>query len=577
MKHGAADYIDKSQLSSQVLERCIRYSLEREKTKNLLIQNRSELVRTQRALKERVDYLRQRERYFRSILANMHEDIFVIGPDRRICDVNRHFVETIKCKRRQIVGRPCYQVLRKADRPCFLNGMRCPMEEVFQTGNPASENRELVRTDGERVSVNVLFSPLRDEAGKVIKCILAVRDIAHELRLESELRQAQKMEAVGTLAGGIAHDFNNILGIILGYAELTRFQLPPDTPESSNLIQIQDACLRGKEVVRQILAFSRKSKHEKRPVPIGFILREALKLLRPALPATIEIKLNVNIPTGADLVLADATQILQVIMNLSSNAADAMSQQGGTLEIDLDHISVASSDLVDFPDLTAASHVCISFKDSGCGMEPSDMERIFEPYFSTKGLSRGTGLGLAVVHGIVKEHKGEVKVYSKPGKGSVFKVYLPEINVISPAVKQHTNESAASVGTENILMIDDEKNLVDAYSKLLNNLGYHTLAKVDSLEALEIFRNSPKDFDLVITDQTMPKMTGLNLARQILKIRPHMPIIICSGRDDSLNEHSARQAGIRAFLTKPVLMKDLSEKVREVLGENRMDKSENRS
>ena len=516
--------------------------------------------------------LKERERYFRSILANMHEDIFVIGRDYRISDVNRRFLETIKRKRKEIVGRPCYHVLLNARRACFLDGKRCRLEEVFQTGTPGSKNTEIVRPDGEKATVNMLYSPLKDETGYVVKGILAVRDISNEARLELELRQAQKMEAIGTLAGGIAHDFNNILGIILGYTELTRFHLPPEAPESLNLIQIQDACLRAKELVKQILAFSRKSDREKHPVYIGFILKEALKLLRPALPATIEIKLDINTADGSDLILADATQMHQVIMNLSSNAADAMSRQGGSLEIDLSEISISSSDLVHFPDLTPGSYVCISFKDSGCGIEPSNIERIFEPYFSTKGLSRGTGLGLAVVHGIVKEHKGEVKVYSELGKGSVFKIYLPRISSIPPVVELDPYNPAAFFGTETILMVDDEKHLADVYSKLLNDLGYHTLVKTDSREALETFRNSPDSFDLVITDQTMPGMTGMDLAKQILQIRPDMPIIICSGHSESLNDHSARQAGIREFMTKPILMQDLAGKIREVLDEGKKGK-----
>ena len=518
--------------------------------------------------------LKERERYFRSILAHMHEDIFVVDRDYSICDVNRRFLETIKRKRKQIVGRPCYHVFLNARKPCFLDGKRCRLEEMFQTGTPGSQNMELVRPDGDKATVNMLYSPLRDETGHVVKGIVAVRDISQEARLELELRQAQKMEAIGTLAGGIAHDFNNILGVILGYTELTRFELPREAPQSSNLIHIQDACLRAKELVKQIFAFSRKSKHEKHPASIGFILKEALKLLRPALPATIEIKLDINTADGSDLILADATQMHQVIMNLSTNAADAMSQQGGSLEIDLSEILFSSSDLVHFSDLTPGSYVCISFKDSGCGIEPSNIERIFEPYFTTKDLSRGTGLGLAVVHGIVKEHQGEVKVYSELGKGSVFKIYLPRISTIPPVVDKAPNNLVALFGTETILMVDDEKQLVDVYSKLLNNLGYHTMAKTDSREALEAFRNSPGSFDLVITDQTMPGMTGMDLARQILQIRPDMPIIICSGRNDSVDAHSARQAGIREFMIKPIRMRDLAGKIREVLDQGKTGKSD---
>ncbi|HYA39986.1 MAG TPA: response regulator [Syntrophobacteraceae bacterium] len=534
------------------------------------LRNRLELVRAQRALRERVESLRERERYFRSILANMHEDIFVIGRDNRICDVNRQFLETVKRTRKQVVGRLCYQVLRNARGPCLLYGKRCRLEEVFQTGKPDWENKEVVRADGQKTTVNALYSPMRDKTGKVVKGILAARDISYELRLESELRQAQKMEAIGTLAGGIAHDFNNILGIIMGYAQLTRPCLPQESEESSYLAQITDACLRGKEVVKQIMAFSRKSDHEKHPLSLGLILKEALKLLRAVLPSTMEIKLCVKTATGLDLILADATQIIQLIINLSINAADAISEQGGTLEIDLSEISLTSTEDPDFPNMEPGSYLCISFKDTGCGIAPSNIKRIFEPYFSTKGQGRGTGLGLAVVHGIVKDHKGEVKVSSELGKGSVFKVYLPKLSMEPPVVEEDPNVPSAYSGAETILMIDDEKHLLDAYSNLLDNIGYKTVPEADSLKALEAFRDSPSGFDLIITDQTMPKMTGLEVARQVLQIRPDMPIIICSGRDNALNEQSAKAAGIRAFLLKPVLMKDLAEKVREILDESRM-------
>lgn len=379
--------------------------------------------------------IRERERYFRSILASMHEDIFVINPDYRISDVNKAFLDTIQRKREDVVGRFCYEVLQQKHRPCGLDGRKCAHEKIFRAGAPVTYRTEMARPDGARVELSGICSPLIDETGKVTRMIIALRDTSNEARLESELRQAQKMEAIGTLAGGVAHDFNNILGIILGYTELTSLQLPSDSREFTNLSHVQKACMRGKELVRQILAFSRKSRQEKYPLHLGAVLKEALKLLRSALPSSIEIEHENHLPYGKDLIIADATHMHQVIMNLCANAAYAMAEKGGILRVTLSAISITINDLPEFPDLLPGEYIRMSFRDTGHGIAPELIDRIFEPYFTTRGPGQGTGLGLAVVHGIVKDHKGAVQVYSDPGNETIFHVYLPRIIREAPEQK----------------------------------------------------------------------------------------------------------------------------------------------
>ncbi|MHC1729208.1 MAG: ATP-binding protein [Syntrophobacteraceae bacterium] len=518
--------------------------------------------------KKAEETIRDRERYFRSIIASMHEDIFVVNTDFRISDVNRDFLDTIRQRREDVVGRYCYEVLQQYHRPCSMEGRKCALQKIFRTGEPVSYKNQLTRADGANVELSGICSPLKDETGKVTHVIIALRDISNEKRLETELRQAQKMEAIGTLAGGVAHDFNNILGIILGYSELTSSQLSPDSREYANLSQVQKTCMRGKELVRQILAFSRKSKQEKCPLHIGTILKEAVKLLRSALPASIEIEQSIPAASDMDLIMADATHMHQVIMNLCTNASHAMSESGGILEVTLSNIAVNISDLPRYPELLPGEYVKMSFRDTGHGIAPWDMERIFEPYFTTKGPGQGTGLGLAVVHGIVKDHKGAVQVHSDPGKGTIFNIYLPRIIAGEPLAPQDSYSVNVS-GTESILLVDDEKPLAEVYCKMLVNLGYKVVGKTDSMEAIEAFRNSPGSFDLVISDQTMPRMTGLELARQIAQISPKTPVILCSGYSDVLNEDSAREAGVREVLMKPLLLRHVAKTIRKILDETK--------
>ncbi|MEW6267435.1 MAG: ATP-binding protein [Thermodesulfobacteriota bacterium] len=381
-------------------------------------------------------------------------------------------------------------------------------------------------------------------------------------RLETQLRQAQKMEAIGTLAGGIAHDFNNILGAMLGYTQLALMEAPPEAKFTGYLHQIQQAGNRATELVRQILAFSRQSEGERRPVEIGPIIKEALKLLRASLPSTI--KINSEIDPGAGVVLADPTQIHQLLMNLCTNAAQAMSDSGGLLSIGLSEVRVEDEHHLFETGLSTGSYLKLQVADTGCGIAPQIKDRVFEPYFTTKPPGEGTGMGLAIVHGIVQNHGGSIKFYSEPGQGTTFSVYLPRITE-EPEIEME-KFFPLEQGSERILFVDDEAALVEIGQTLLQRLGYRVEARTNSLEALDIFRRRPFDFDLIITDQTMPHLTGLELARRIIDIRPDVPVLLCSGFSYQITQEKMASSGVRGLVMKPVLAHELSRAIRQALG-----------
>ena len=383
-------------------------------------------------------------------------------------------------------------------------------------------------------------------------------------KLETQLQQCQKMEAIGTLAGGIAHDFNNILASVIGYTELALDNTEKGTLLYDNLQEVFSAGQRASDLVKQILTFSRQADQELKPLQVQLFVREALKLIRSTLPSTIEIKQNISNTCG--LVMADATQIRQVAMNLLVNAFHAMEDKGGKLDVILKEVDLDMNDLKD-PAMVPGPYVCLTVADTGIGIDKSVIDRIFEPYFTTKEKDKGTGLGLATVHGIVKSYKGDIRVYSEPGKGSTFHVYLPaiqtrieekEIRVISPMER----------GTEQILFVDDEAQIVRIAQQMLEGLGYHVTARTSSIETLEAFRAAPDKFDLVITDMTMPNMTGVELAKKLMEIRSGIPIIICTGFSEKISEHKAETVGIRGYVMKPVLKSELSEKIRQVLDQS---------
>ena len=379
---------------------------------------------------------------------------------------------------------------------------------------------------------------------------------------ERQLQQVMKLQAIGTLAGGIAHDFNNILFPIVGYTELTMDDIPEDSQARRNLEEILKATHRAKELVQQILTFSRQGGQERKPLKIQFLIKEALKLLRATIPSSIEIESKVDENCGP--IKGDPTQIHQVIMNLCTNAYHAMQASGGKLEVALKEIDISYETSLERVGMKIGPHLELTVKDSGHGMEPEVLERIFEPYYTTKEQGKGTGLGLSVIHGIVKNHGGDISVSSQPGKGTQFTVYLPVVDEIDEETEAVAS-AGATRGSERILLIDDEKQIIDMEQQILERLGYKVTPKTDSEEALEEFAALPDRFDLVITDMTMPKMTGDQLARKLMEIKPGIPVILCTGFNESITEEKALAMGIDKFIMKPIVKDELAGTIRSVL------------
>jgi PAS domain S-box-containing protein len=383
-------------------------------------------------------------------------------------------------------------------------------------------------------------------------------------KLEIQLQQAQKMEAIGALAGGIAHDFNNILSAIIGYTELAMLNEGAKHCEAE-LKQALLAANRAKDLVKQILAFSRQTDEERMPVRVGLVAKEAVKFLRATIPASIDISTRMDEKSWA--VLANSAELHQIILNLCTNAHHAIGDQGGSIHIEVQPAEIGVSEKKDLIDLEIGPYVRISVKDTGKGMAPDMIKRIFDPYFTTKEKGVGTGLGLAVVHGIVKKYNGAIQVESEPGKGSVFHVYLPRAEASAPIVSetQHPIEG----GSGRILFVDDEQMLVDIGKQALERLGYAVVSRTSPIEALELFKAKPDHFDLVITDQTMPGMSGDSLAKAIMSLRPGFPVIVCTGYSQTLDPARAKTIGIRALVMKPILIQDLATAVKKALDSGR--------
>ena len=485
--------------------------------------------------------------------------IFIADTDWIIHYVNPAFERMSGYRRSEIVGQHvCILESDKHDKP-FYDGMR----ETLNRGEVWSGRLINKKKDGTFYDAEATASPVRDQSGAIINYVAVHRDITHEVMIERQLRHAQKMEAIGTLAGGIAHDFNNILAAIIGFTEIALSSVPEESPVRRDLQQVLNAGSRATDLVRQILTFSRPTELERKPMLVAPLVKEALKLLRSSLPTTIEIRQDIALPPGGGVALGDPSQIHQVLINLCTNAAHAMRAKGGILSVGLSEVEADSSFVSRHPGMKVGPYVCLSVSDTGHGMDAAVMERIFEPYFTTKGAGEGTGLGLAVVQGIVRSCGGAVTVYSEPGQGTIFRVYLPRIEgEIAPEPRL---VEALPTGDERILFVDDENALVELGTQMLESLGYHVMATPSSLEALETFRAQPGAFDLVITDMTMPALTGIELAKALLAVRANIPIILCTGFSELINGKEVKEAGIREFVMKPYATRNFANTIRKVL------------
>ncbi len=423
---------------------------------------------------------------------------------------------------------------------------------------------EVHRTIDKQVILVHSVADLIHEKGVPVKVLGILQDITEQRKIETELRTAQKIESIGTMASGIAHDFNNILFPIMGMSEMLMEDFDSNTPEYQRVNEIFKASMRGRDLVQQILAFCRRHENKMIPVHLAQVLKEVLKLSRATIPSNIKIVHAIE-PAGG-MVMADPTQIHQIAMNLINNAFHAIEPNNGTIRVALREAESSETDLVENA-LEPGRYAHLQISDDGCGIPPESIDKIFEPYFTTKKKGKGTGLGLAVVYGIVKAHRGEIRVRSKMGGGTSVDLFLPLIKKASQRdnfQKAHQNPT----GDETILLVDDEATVIAIEKQMLERLGYKVIAQTSSLNALQAFGHNPDRFDLVITDMAMPNMTGERLAQELFAIRPEIPVIICTGFSEKMNEAKAKAAGISGFLMKPVIMSKMAEVVREVLDED---------
>jgi len=549
---GASDYIMKGNLARLGL--AVRRELEKKEMRARHKQDEEALRRSEEKFKTIANYTVDWESWF--------------GPDGKYLWVNPEVERITGYSADEVLAMPDFisVIIAREDRDSFLQHFQSAL-----TGTRGDNLRiRYLHKNGSKLWLSVSWQSVFDTQDNFLGIRTSGRDItavkqAEEERsnLEKQLFEAQKMEAIGTLAGGIAHDFNNILSGIMGYAELAALQTE-ESLRGKNIQQILFAAERARNLVKQILAFSRHVEQDKKPMDLQTVVQEALKLLHATIPTTIEIRQELtDQPTIID---ADYTQMHQVILNICTNAAHEMGEKGGVIDVRLtrEYISVEQAIEVH---LKPGSHIKLSISDTGQGINPAIIGRIFDPFFTTKKIGEGTGLGLSVVYGIVKNHDGVVQVESRPGQGATFHIYLPCLEGQNKLPESSEAEPIPG-GAERILFVDDEETLVELTKIILANLGYQVTACTDSRQALKLYESNPEGFDLIITDMTMPHLSGSELAQQIRKLRPGQPIILCTGYSSYINAEVAAELGIKTFLLKPVARQELAVAVRNALDEN---------
>ncbi len=489
------------------------------------------------------------------------ESIFITGADGAILYANPAFEKATGHPRAEVEGKTPEMLLAADGRDAELYK---GLWKTILSGNRWTGRHVCERKDGTAYMAECAVSPVKTRDGHFSNFVWISKDVSKEEMLEKGMAQAQRMESLGNLASGIAHDFNNILYPIVGISELLLSDLPQGSQEHENARQIFKAGKRGTELVKQILSFSRRTEPKKMPVRVEEVLEEVLKLGRSTIPSSIEI--GMDIQRDCRPVMADPTQIHQIAMNLVANAFHAVEATDGKINVELKETAVGSDD-PDAASLRPGIYLVLTVSDTGCGIEPENIERIFEPYFTTKKKGKGTGLGLAVAYGIVKEYGGDITVSSKIDQGTTFRIRLPAVENIPETVSVETPKGDLS-GNERILLVDDEKSIAKLESNILQRLGYGVTSFVDPVEALDAFRASPHAFDLVLTDMTMPRLSGDKLARELLAIRPDIPIIVLTGFSERINKQKATAMGIKGLLKKPIRRADLACTVRKTLNES---------
>ena len=510
--------------------------------------------------------LKESEEKYRKLIEAANDAIILADAETGIIlEVNKKGMELLGLCREEIIGKHFTQLYPEEDALFYKSAF----ERHVKAGGQAQEEIYLVHRSGAGIPVEVSSSVIEVGGRKVLQGIfrdLTERRRAEEERqkMEAQLRQAQKMEAIGTLAGGIAHDFNNILSAIIGFGEMIEvFYSPQDPVLKGNLEEILKAAFRAKELVQQILTFSRKGEQDRKIMQLKPLIKESLSFLRASLPTTIEIRQSLEPEAGA--IWADPTQMQQVVMNLCTNAAHAMGEKGGVLEVGLRALEVEPESVESVLVLIPGPYIRLTVQDTGHGITPEILERIFDPYYTTKGAGEGTGLGLAVVDGIVKSHNGAITVTSEPEVGTTFSVFFPRYK--EREIPRSTDTPSPIPGGQGrILFVDDEPAIANLVKEALTILGYEVEASTGSMAALEIFLDRPEQFDLVITDLTMPHMSGVELAQELRRLRPELPVILCTGLGDPFNQDHLSNLGFRELLRKPLGVRDLAEVIKKVLG-----------